>query len=306
MSPPAGGIFRSRGGAAQPQEQPQQTTAGPSAAERRALELLEETRAKLFATRSEGNAKIEAARGDNALLREKLLETRRTLNDKVEEVRAENRELRHKVARYERRHLMKNVDAVAHNTPGAMDDFFADVEDETPYRRFGAALREHLAAQGISLNDQRVADTGVGPGIALHELLQGSRPASVVGYDFSAKAVEHASRLLPDARFEVRTVDDVPSERFDVVFCTEVLEHLEDPREGLRGTVELLAPGGMLVLTVPDGRIDFSEKHINFWSPEGWGLFLRQVLPDHEVSTAVFAPYPETGHQTNVGLVRRP
>ncbi len=303
MSSPAGGSW---GGAAQPQQQPSQPAAGPSTAERRALELLEETRAKLLKTRSALSAKIEAAREDNALLREKLLDTRRTLNAKMDELRAENRELRHKVARYERRHLMRNVDAIAHNTPGAMDDFFADVEDETPYRRFGAALREQLVAEGVSLDGRRVADTGVGPGIALHELLQGSRPSSVVGYDFSAKAVEHARRLLPNARFEVRTVDDVPSERFDVVFCTEVLEHLQDPRAGLRGTVDLLAPGGMLVLTVPDGRIDFSEKHINFWSPEGWGLFLRQVLPDHEVRTAVFAPYPETGHQTNLGLVRRP
>lgn len=303
---------------------PAETPVGLPAAELRATEMLEEVRGKLAETRSSLNAKVESARHDNEALRSvlnaklesarrdretlrgKLLETRENLNGKIEELRDENRELRRKVALYERRHLMKNVDALAHNRESAMDDFFADVEDETPYRRFGSALREQLAAMDLSFDGRSVADTGVGPGLALHELLLGSTPKAVVGYDFSAKALDVARTVLPQAHFEHRGMYDLPDERFDVVICTEVLEHLERPAVALRSLVTLLEKQGTLILTVPDGRIDFSAKHVNFWSPESWKLFLQDTLPEQDVRTAVFAPYPETGHQTNLGLITRP
>lgn len=39
--------------------------------------------------------------------------------------------------------------------------------------------------------------------------------------------------------------------RFDTVFCTEVLEHLPDPRVALAEVYRVLRPGGCLILSVP-------------------------------------------------------
>lgn len=45
---------------------------------------------------------------------------------------------------------------------------------------------------------------------------------------------------------------DIPEDRkFDVVLCTEVMEHVTDPVRALEKMVRLLAPGGRLILTAP-------------------------------------------------------
>jgi 2-polyprenyl-3-methyl-5-hydroxy-6-metoxy-1,4-benzoquinol methylase len=261
-------------------------------------------RKKLLETRELLNGKVQAAREDNQLLRKKLVETRASLGSQLQAVREENQELRRKLATHERRHAMKDVDALAHNTQSSMEAYFADIPDDEPYVRFGAALRDELQRRGVALDGRSVLDAGVGPGIALHELLRNATPAAVTGFDFSTTALDNARRLLPDGRFERRSVYDPLEEQFDVVLCTEVLEHLERPAEALQNLARLTTPDGVLVLTVPDGRIDFSAKHINFWSPESWRIFLKTTLPEHQAETAVFAPTTETGHQNNLALVR--
>ena len=43
-----------------------------------------------------------------------------------------------------------------------------------------------------------------------------------------------------------------PDRSFDVVFCTEVIEHTTDPRLAVAELTRVVAPGGRLVLTVPN------------------------------------------------------
>lgn len=43
-------------------------------------------------------------------------------------------------------------------------------------------------------------------------------------------------------------------ERFDAVVCSEVIEHLENPRQVFRTLRALVAPGGLLVLTMPNNE----------------------------------------------------
>jgi SAM-dependent methyltransferase len=50
--------------------------------------------------------------------------------------------------------------------------------------------------------------------------------------------------------------------RFDVVTCIEVIEHVENPRHLLRNARRLLSPGGILLMTTPNiestaGRLRF-------------------------------------------------
>jgi SAM-dependent methyltransferase len=45
--------------------------------------------------------------------------------------------------------------------------------------------------------------------------------------------------------------EHVPAERFDYVFCTEVLEHTMQPFDAVAELHRLLRPGGRLILTVP-------------------------------------------------------
>jgi len=68
-------------------------------------------------------------------------------------------------------------------------------------------------------------------------------------------------------------------DRFDFVLCTEVIEHLRDPKGEFERMLELLKPGGYLVLMteVWDESIPFASwnylsdpTHITFYQPESF------------------------------------
>jgi ubiquinone/menaquinone biosynthesis C-methylase UbiE len=53
----------------------------------------------------------------------------------------------------------------------------------------------------------------------------------------------------------------------DVVICTEVLEHVDDPRNFLAELVRIAKPGGQLLISVPDAR---SEQLIGATAPPAY------------------------------------
>src|SRR5262249_6527343 len=64
-------------------------------------------------------------------------------------------------------------------------------------------------------------------------------------------------------------------EEFDLILCTEVLEHCEYPADIVKDMFLAGKPGGMIVITLADGRKDTWEGHIHFWSPESFKLFIQ-------------------------------
>lgn len=141
----------------------------------------------------------------------------------------------------------------------------------------------------VPLESKRIADFGSGTGYLLRLIHQAAPTAKLSGYDTFADMMGLARRLCPTAALEVRSLLQV-NDPFDVIFCTEILEHLEQPGQALGAMARLVRPGGALVLTVPDGRKDQKKPgrrredgtaywgHIHFWSPESWALFLQQEL----------------------------
>jgi len=175
------------------------------------------------------------------------------------------------------------------------DDRLADVAEWRAYlsdRRialFEDVLRVCDEA-AIALDGGRVADVGSGTGYLLRLVARRAPSAELIGYDTFAAVLPLARRLCPEATFEARGLKDIDGS-FDTVFSTEVLEHLVDPASALERLAGLVRPGGALVLTTPDGRLDQQEAgelredgsaywgHIHFWSPESWELFVRRTLP---------------------------
>lgn len=204
-------------------------------------------------------------------LRTKLEQARAMVNRKHEAIERLNERLANlKVS--------ASVDPLLHNSREGMDQFFAEELEEQTYREFGVELRKQLAERNVRFDGRRVADFGVGPGIVLGEVLAGSSPAKVLGADFSERALGHARSRLPDAEIVQWDLYDQHPDRFDVVICTEVLEHLEYPAKALSNLMQVVDRGGVLVLTVPNGRLDRSHYHVNFWSPESWKIFLDDVV----------------------------
>ncbi|MGF1543107.1 MAG: class I SAM-dependent methyltransferase [Parvularculaceae bacterium] len=222
--------------------------------------------------RRDGNARI-------ASLKAKLEEVRQANAARNARAGAQIEELKNKLQAVRadaagKIKAVQEIDAVEHNTAATMDSFFKAIDDETPYLMFAEALSEKLASAGVSFDGKTVADMGTGPGLVLRQIIGSASPAAVSGYDFSATALEHAQSVMPRATFAVGNIYTRPESRFDIVLCTEVLEHLEKPRLALENVLAAVGPRGQAILTVPDGRLDQSGYHINFWSAESWRNFI--------------------------------
>jgi SAM-dependent methyltransferase len=109
--------------------------------------------------------------------------------------------------------------------------------------------RPHVAGR-------RVLDAGCGTGYGAHDLaLAGA--AAVLGVDASDRAIAFCRDRYCHPRLAFETGDlmalAVPGP-FDVVFCSNVLEHLPDPDPFLEAVRRLLTRDGLLVMAVPPVR----------------------------------------------------
>jgi 2-polyprenyl-3-methyl-5-hydroxy-6-metoxy-1,4-benzoquinol methylase len=114
-------------------------------------------------------------------------------------------------------------------------------------------LVRRLVRRGLLTRFDAALDVGCSVGVysvVLSELGFGS----VVGIDADEGAISVARERFGDcARFEVRRAEDLDRGRtFDLVLCTEVLEHTEDPAAALGSIAHAVAPGGVAVLSAPN------------------------------------------------------
>lgn len=96
----------------------------------------------------------------------------------------------------------------------------------------------------------RLLDFGAGTGELIANLLPTGRYARLVGIDL----FDRPAWLPPEAGWVRHDLNEpLPlEETFDAVVCSEVIEHLENPRQVFRTLRRLVAPGGLLVLTTPN------------------------------------------------------
>jgi SAM-dependent methyltransferase len=109
-------------------------------------------------------------------------------------------------------------------------------------------------AAGQPKSRRRLLDIGCGPGFFLKTAI--ARGWDAHGIEPSRQAAAHARALgasVTEGFFNAETAPTLG--RFDVVNLTNVLEHVPDAALTLKRAVDLLAPGGVLCVGVPN---DFS------------------------------------------------
>lgn len=84
----------------------------------------------------------------------------------------------------------------------------------------------------------------------------------LTGVDLSPAVVEENRRSLPHMEFQARNAEeDALPGGFDVVVCSEVIEHVADPAAVVSRLAGALVPGGHAVITCPTGRVWPTERH---------------------------------------------
>jgi ubiquinone/menaquinone biosynthesis C-methylase UbiE len=104
---------------------------------------------------------------------------------------------------------------------------------------------------------ERVLDLGCGAGRFTRALREAG--ADVVGVELAEAALERARRNVTGADLRLAAPDGslpLGHQEIDLVWCSEVLEHVPDTVAFLTETRRVLRRGGRLLLTVPDhGRL---------------------------------------------------
>ncbi|HLU47900.1 MAG TPA: class I SAM-dependent methyltransferase, partial [Planctomycetota bacterium] len=96
-----------------------------------------------------------------------------------------------------------------------------------------------------------LVEVGCGPGVALDVFASAGYDAE--GTDISDVALEAArARGLRVAKQPIESIAEVGSSPVDVIVALEVLEHIVDPLAALRSMARRLAPGGRLVVSLPN------------------------------------------------------
>lgn len=145
------------------------------------------------------------------------------------------------------------------------------VGETSPYNpnEYAIHLARYLPLRDV-LSGRRVLDASCGEGYGTHIMARAWDAKSVVGVDNSGAAIGRArSRFAaPNLSFVESSLEDFIEDAlgcrrerqdFDAIVSVETLEHLEDPAKVLAGFKALLAPGGIIYVTIPNDPFYFGE-----------------------------------------------
>ena len=122
------------------------------------------------------------------------------------------------------------------------------------FERVWGAVRDALPRE-------RFLDAGCGDGRYLAAFARAAdRPARIVGTDIAERILETARETIGEAGVDAELVranlESLPfgDGEFDLVLCTQVIEHLLEPERGVRELARVLTSGGVLVLSTDHSR----------------------------------------------------
>src|ERR1035437_4180607 len=86
-----------------------------------------------------------------------------------------------------------------------------------------------------------ILDVGCGEGFTLNRLKEKRIGKKLEGIEYSEAAIELGHKIYPDIIIKQGNIYQLPYEdnSFDLVLCTEVLEHLDKPQAGLKELVRV-------------------------------------------------------------------
>jgi SAM-dependent methyltransferase len=122
---------------------------------------------------------------------------------------------------------------------------FADVKDELRHQKMRA---ENIAAMVENRYITSHLDIGCSAGLLLREIQKTHTKIRSVGVDVDPEFTKYAEDLEI-----IPTIDDV-SGLFDLITIIHTLEHINEPQPFLAKVVGHLAPGGILIIEVPNRR----------------------------------------------------
>ena len=151
-------------------------------------------------------------------------------------------------------------------------------------------IRLNYIDNNVLLDGRHVLDVGCGAGILTEALAR--KGARVMGLDAGEAVIrvagQHAEESGLEIEYIVGDLENFATEntnRFDVITCMELLEHVPDPAALLHSCARLLRPKGHLVLATINRNLKsylsaiFSAEHLFGLLPKGTHDYASFIRP---------------------------
>ena len=152
-------------------------------------------------------------------------------------------------------------------------------------------ILEALRRAGIDLDGKKVFDYAFGAGTFFRHCPASARLFGVELDSMTVREVGDALKLRGMEDFDLRPISldhwrehPLLSEKFDLVVCSHVLEHMDDPADLLAALGGCLAPNGRVIAIVPVNEIRANPHHVqiaNQAAVEGWATEAGLRISDY-------------------------
>ena len=149
----------------------------------------------------------------------------------------------------------------------------------------------HLVNLTASKKVDSILDVGCGEGFTLNRLREKGIGEKLEGIEYSQDAIDLGKNMYPGVKITKGDIHSLPykDNSFDLVLCTEVLEHVKDPDKALRELVRVSKK--YLIVSVPNepffmfaqlvrgknwSRFGNDIEHINHWTMLSFAKFVKR------------------------------
>ncbi len=177
----------------------------------------------------------------------------------------------------------------------AIDSLSTNFEKHTSKNPIQRLLIKNFYSQFISLikplKPESVLDAGCGEGFSLNKLRENNIGKKLEGIENSKTAIDISKKINSKLNIKLGSVYSLPykDNSFDLVICTEVLEHLDNPERGLSQVMRVSKK--YIIFSVPNEpffmlsnllrgknfkRFGNDEGHINHWTIYSFQKLLKK------------------------------
>ncbi len=168
-------------------------------------------------------------------------------------------------------------------------------------------LNNFYSELNLILNDlekpKLVLDAACGEGFTIQKLKNQFKSSEIFGVDKSENALKTAKSIAPEMTIKKGLIEEIPfkADSFDLVLALEILEHLSEPKKGLKELNRVTKK--YCVISVPNepwfswcnvlrlkniSRIGKNKEHLNFWNKNESIALISRFFEIKKVAT----PFP--------------